>query len=798
MILFRFILSFLFFIFPFNTTAFAADIKLLLDVIINGSKIQKIGEFVEKNNTLYASGTELTELGLKIRPSSQTSDLLALKNLDGIKFTLNQSTQTIHIIAEEKALLPALLTASPKARSDMYQGSTGFNLSYDIQGSMTGNVPYGTGSFIARAFSHHSLFSSSQTVYAGLGPAGAGSVSVIRQDTTYTYSNPQTLRRYRFGDVIGGSLLWTRPIKLGGIQIATDFSMQPENLPFPVPSVAGLANGPSRINVLMNGLPIFNQQISSGPFEISRLPVMTGASELTSIITGLNGQRTTTTIPFYASPLLLKKNLSSLSAEAGFLRRYWGTLYSEYDNFAGSATYRYGISSHLTLEGHVEASQKVIETGIGADWNCFNLGIVSMTMAGSNAGGGSGTQESIGFQRNGRHLSFGFSELISDSKFRDLARLTGSPVPKKQLNAYIGYSFQRLGSINLSYNQTNLYSMPISLSYYVPPGTFNTSNMPIPGTTITAADSGLVTLQPAQKTEILSINYSLQVGKVSLYATVFNAISGGGGYGAFFGMSIPLGNRSSASVNSGAGQSRPYQQIQVNQTANVPGDFGYQLNMSHGNQSIQTGTVNYKSRIGTIYGGIDHIGATTTYRGEIQGAISYINGGFFLSNQIFDSFAVVDTSGLPNIHVYSNNRLMGQTDSNGLLLLPDLNSFTDNKISIDPGDVPLDADLASIDYTVRPMDHTGMVIPFRIKTTMSALIHFVTPNGVPLSLGSSVQLTPPSPIGYDGSAYLTGLKPGNNRVKILLSNGQKCYASFNYVFVPATIPTIGPIPCTQQ
>ncbi|WP_216634429.1 fimbria/pilus outer membrane usher protein [Granulibacter bethesdensis] len=781
--------------------AFAADIQLLLDVIVNGNKIQKIGEFLEKDNTLYASCKELTELGLNIRPCPHASDLLALGKLDGIKFTLDQSTQTIHITAEERALLPALLTASPTATaagSKIYQGSTGFNLSYDIQGSMTDNVPYGTGTFTLRGFSHYGLFSSSQTVYAGLGPAGAGSVSVIRQDTTYTYSNPQTLRRYRFGDVLGGSLLWTRPVKLGGIQIATDFSMQPENLPFPVPSVDGMANGPSTVNILMNGLPIFNQQLSSGPFQISRLPVMTGASELTSIVTGLNGQRTTTTIPFYASQLLLKKNLSFLSAEAGFLRQYWGTLYSEYDNFAGSLTYRYGMSSHLTLEGHAEGSQKIIEAGIGAEWNFFNLGIINVTMAGSNAGGGSGTQESIGFQRNGRHFSFGFSELLSDSTFRDLARLTGSPVPKKQMNAYIGYSFKRFGSINFSYNQTNLYGIPISLRYYVPPGTFNTSNMPIPGTAITTADSGLVTLQPAQNTKILSVNYSLQIGKVSLYATAFNAISGGGGVGALFGLTIPLGNRSSASVTSGTGQSRPYQQLQLNRMVNVPGDFGYQLNVSHGSQNIQNGTVNYKSRIGTIYGGIDHIGTTTTYRGEVQGAISYINGGFFLSNQIFDSFAVVDTNGLPNVHVYSNNRLMGQTDHNGLLLLPDLHSFTENKISIDPTDVPLDADLTSISHTVRPMNHTGVLVPFNIKTIKAALIHFVNADGVPLSLGSSVQSTPPSPIGYDGSAYLTDLKPGINKVKILLSNGRQCSASFNYIFLPATIPTIGPIPCIQQ
>ena len=64
---------------------------------------------------------------------------------------------------------------------------------------------------------------------------------------------PSTMRRYRAGDFISGFLSWTRPVRLGGAQINSDFSMRPDLITFPVPAVAGSVAVPSTVDVLVNG-----------------------------------------------------------------------------------------------------------------------------------------------------------------------------------------------------------------------------------------------------------------------------------------------------------------------------------------------------------------------------------------------------------------------------------------------------------------------------------------------------------------------------------------------------------------
>jgi outer membrane usher protein len=50
------------------------------------------------------------------------------------------------------------------------------------------------------------------------------------------------------------------------------------------------------------------------------------------------------------------------------------------------------------------------------------------------------------------------------------------------------------------------------------------------------------------------------------------------------------------------------------------------------------------------------------------------------------------------------------------------------------------------------------------------------------------------PVGYDGEAYVTGLKP-TNRMEVVLPQGTTCVAQFDYQPVKGDIPIIGPVVC---
>ena len=63
----------------------------------------------------------------------------------------------------------------------------------------------------------------------------------LRLDTAWTYKDPDRALTYRAGDMISGGLLWTRPVRLGGIQVQRDFSIRPDLVTLPLPSFSGSA-----------------------------------------------------------------------------------------------------------------------------------------------------------------------------------------------------------------------------------------------------------------------------------------------------------------------------------------------------------------------------------------------------------------------------------------------------------------------------------------------------------------------------------------------------------------------------
>ncbi len=152
------------------------------------------------------------------------------------------------------------------------------------------------------------------------------------------------------------------------------------------------------------------------------------------------------------------------------------------------------------------------------------------------------------------------------------------------------------------------------------------------------------------------------------------------------------------------------------------------------------------------------------------------------------------------MHVLSENRVQGQTDSDGQLLVPDLRAFDVNHLAIDPLDVPADASVAATAREVRPQDRSGVVVEFPIRVSHGALITIVTDDGKPVPVGSSAVLAATKAevvVGYDGQTYVEDLS-GENTLRVQMPDGARCTASFRYQPVPGTIPKIGPITCEDS
>jgi len=762
-----------------NAAAFAAaingdlDESLQLEVQVNGNSTGKIGEFTMRKGKLMAKADELRDLGFRVS-RSPSGGLISLSDIPGLTWTLDRKNQVLNVTVGNAHLLPTMLQSS---RGQGLEGDReiesgmGATFNYDISNTVAGGQDSATGSIDMRAFSPVGVLSSGWLAYAGGASGGTLTNAAIRLDSTYSFADVDSLRRYSVGDFITSGLAWTRPIHMEGLQVRSDFSMRPDLVTFPLPSISGSAAVASTVEVLANGNLMASGTTGAGPFQAAQLPVVSGAGTISMTVTNALGQKVTVNQPFYASSTLLAPGLQTFAGQGGLVRRDWGTASYDYGKIAGSGIYRRGLTPKLTIEASGEGTPGAFMAGAGVVTQVGHLGIVNFATSASTGSGQIGEQISAGAQRIGRVFSLGASATIATRNYRDLAAVNGDGIMRKQLSAFSSLYLKNFGSTGIAYAEVDQDAEPTQIP---------------------------LTITSPERSQVVSATYSIQVRHVSVYASEFKTFaSTGGGNGMQVGVTIPLGRRSSANVSA---SSDGTVQVQMQKSATQIGEWGYSALISRGDSLHAFAQAQYKSPFALFTTGIDSDAGATTLRVESQGAVSLVDRAVFPSNTIYDSFAIVDTSPMPHVHVFQENRDVGSTGSSGRLLVPDMRAFDLNHLAIESTDIPADVSLSDPSREVRPQDRSGVVVRFPIKLSRGALLKLVDEAGVPLPLGSTAVLRADGvifPVGYDGDAYLEDLGM-RNVVEVERPDGQRCSVAFEYESVPGSIPTIGPLRCLAQ
>lgn len=747
-----------------------ADQQLLLEVDLNGQPTHQVVEFVLRKGAPMAKPAALRGLRIVVPENMtlQPGGLVSLDDLPGLKWKIDQAKQALHLTASVERLLPTTVQIRPWDIRRTIESGTGATLNYDAVGTFTNGQAGGTTSLDLRFFSSAGIANSDWLTYEGVSSARN---TAVRLDSAYTYADVNTLRRYSLGDFINSGLSWTRPVHLEGVQIRSDFSTRPDLITFPMPSLKGAAAVASTVTVLANGSQISQSQVEAGPFQMQQLPVVNGAGTLTMTVTDALGKQVTINQRFYASNTLLAAGLQTFAVQAGMVRRNWGLESYAEGKAAGSALYRRGLSSWFTLEGSMEGTPGAFMAGAGAIATLRSIAVVNVAVAGSDASGDGGRQFAAGVQRIGRVFSLGGMAIVADRKYRDLAAMNGTGVQRKQLSLFSSVSYKRMGALSGAYAALD-QDAPIVL---VPGG---------------------VSLPTHSK--VLTGNYTRSFRHFTLMATANRSFGGTGNRQFQFGLSIPLGRRRSAFVTGTADGSG---QAQVQQSALFIGDWGYQGYVSaDGATNHEFLQGQYKSHVGLFTAGVDEMNAVATTRIEDQAAISFVDGRFFPSNFVYDSFGIVDTAPVPHVHVLQENRTVGTTDSSGRMLVPDMRSFELNRIAIEATDIPPDATLPVDSFQIRPQDRSGVVVKFPTKFSHGALLKLIDEGGVAIPIGSTATLATTgvaSPVGYSGETFVENLAP-HNEVAVKRPDGRTCTVRFDYQAVPGDIPKIGPLRCVEK
>ncbi len=759
---------------PAAAAAANADLTLLLEVELNGQSTGKVAEFIMHRGRLAARASDLLDLGLKIpdERGANPERLVTLSDLPGVSYTVDQVNLVLHITTAPTSLAPTILRPQLRDRLEdrrVIESGNGATLNYDVVNTVVSGQTGATGSFEARAFSPLGILSSGWLAYAGNISNSAGNSHPVRLDSSYTYADINTLRRYTAGDFITSGLSWSRPVRIAGVQVRSDFSMRPDLITFPMPSVKGAAAVPSSVQVLADGNVVASGQINSGPFEVPQLPVVSGAGTISLAMTNALGQQVVVNQPFYASSAMLAPGLQTFAVQAGPVRRRFGSASYDFGKLAGVGSYRRGMTPKLTLEGTAEGTPGTFVAGGGGVTQIGTLGVVNYSAAGSFGSDHSGGQFSAGAQRIGRKFSMGGSATFASRRYWDVAAMNGNGTVRKQLSAFTSVSLRRLGTAGGAYAAVNQDASPRPLI------------------------AGGV---QAQNSRIISANYSIQAHHIAYFASLFKTFGDSGSTGLQVGMTIPIGKRNSVDVSA---SSDGYGQVDVQKPVTDIGDWGYEAYVAAGNSNHEFAQMAHKTLKGLFSAGVDSNEGATTVRLESQGALSFADRGLFLSNWVYDSFAIVDTNPMRHVEVFEENREVGKTGSSGRLLVPDMRAFELNHLSIAANELPADVNIHDASREIRPQDRSGVVVKFAMKISHGALLHLVDESGIAVPVGSAARLLATGvvvPVGYDGDAYVEDLAP-QNELSVERPDGRRCSVTFNYRPIPGEIPSVGPLLCKE-
>jgi outer membrane usher protein len=760
---------------------------LELEVFVNNRPTNLIASFTRHpDGRVFSSPGELKAIGLKLPqhptvaanvPDADRQQIVPLDSLPGITYDYDEQGQLIRISAKPEAQQPVLINAV--ASLDVprpVRPPWGTTLDYSIFGSAY-DGPGGprfqgiSGEFNNRVFGPYGVAENS---FIGRTTAGR---DLVRLDSFYRYEDPDGLMTGIAGDMINGGYSWTRPIRMLGFQLRRDFAMRPDLVTLPLPSINGTAAAPSMLDLYINQVKTLSTDVPEGPYSIANPPIIYGSGQAQVVLRDALGRETISSSDFYASPQLLAPGLDDFSFEGGFARRNYAVLSNDYDNLlAFSGSYRKGITSWLTLQSHAEGAGKFVEGGGGGIFTVGDFGLASVALTGSSAAGQQGGLMDVAFESRTPDFSITLRAQRTFGVYQDLASWTAGSEPN-------------------TVSERRIFGNPLELEQVA-------VSLPLPWSGSSFGVSAVQLRQPNNdQSRIANLSYTQQFGRLTLFASYARDFNTAGSSAVFAGITVPLDDDISASggATSRRGQLSGYAEASK-QDAQSPGSFGWAVRATEGDSQQVQGIARY----GTSFANLE---ATGLYRdgaasatGLVEGALTLAQGNVYASPPLTSAFAIVD-AGAPGVTVKRENRIVGVTGDDGALLVPNLSAFTANKIAIDPADLPVDAAIASTEATVTPFRRVPGLVNLGVQTQVrAALVTFYDGRGRPLELGSQVQVEGVSGdvlIGYDGQAYMEGLKD-QNVAAVTMPNGRLCHARFAYVPSPGKQVRIGPVACAPN
>ena len=744
-------------------TPITAGQSLYLDVSLNHAS-RGLFPFIDLHGRLQALPRVLRQLGFP----AQGEAPVYLDQLEGVEVRYDARMQTLALDAPLALLdLPTAAIGERPVDVPAARASPGVLVNYDL--------------YATHVADQSSLALTSELRMFGIGRGTLSNLALqrrfqdgearrwrsdsVRLDTRWTLDFPQQAVTLEVGDFYSGFLDWSRPVRMGGLQVGRNYGLQPYRVLSPTPSFLGQAVVPSNVELYVDGLRQYSGEVPVGPFQLATQPGISGTGTAQVVITDAFGRSRTVDFDFYGTQQLLDRGLTDWSVGIGRLREDYGVRSFSYDDRTlASATWRHGVSERFTADAHAEAGGGLRQAGVGGGWLAGRAGVVSAAYARSALGGQRGGQYSAGYNWNNRRFNINLLSRRTHGDYRDLGALQDSLPPDITEQATLGVSLEQLGALSASYLR------------------------------LRQADG--------RDDRYASVFWSRTFAqRWSTYVSANQNLSDSSDRSVYVSLAATLGRDRQASVALQRNGGEQLYSVDVSQP--VPGDgggngMGWRMQARHGDRGTGgLAEAGWLTPTGRYSAGAVHEGGTTYGYANAGGALVWMGGHVFAAREVNDAFAVVSTGGIGGVPVRLENRDIGVTDRRGLLLVSPLLSWQRNRLSIDTLGLPADIAADRVDDWVTPRQGAGLGVSFGLRRTRSVQLVVQDPSGTPLAVGSTVRFgrDGDAVVGYDGQLYLQD-RPQDGRLRITTPEGScELQVPAPAVTADGAIPRLGPLTC---
>lgn len=683
---------------------------------------------------------------------------LPLTAIAGATVQLDEQRAHLDVVLPPAAFLPVTLTATVGKSGWTDQASTGLMLNYQLYGQQIAGVASGGVYTDLNLFSRAGVLGNSTT----LRREGART-AVNRLDTTFTRDFPDRMQTLRLGDSISSPGRWGSALRFAGVQFGRNFALRPDLVTAPLLSVSGNAVVPSAVDVFVNNRHVFTDQVQPGPFTIDSLPVVSGAGEVRMVVRDALGREQVITQDFYSSPSLLAPGLDQYSVSIGALRRNYTRASFDYGSLMGSGEYRRGLAPGLTAEGHVEAAQHgAFALGGSLAARTGSNGIAELTLATGGAAGEAGVLAGAGLDLQGARLSLGVSASYASAGYRQVADVESAQLrPRVQVTARAGLSLGMYGNVSLAYAHRDHRD--------------------------SSADN------------TLGLSYFLRLGNAGMLSLLVNHTrSLNSGTSAFLGYSMSLGARRSlsTSVESQGGSGEGSATLRSSMMQALPVGEGSGWRASATQQGSYDAAWQQRTRFADVEIQAARNNGVSGQSLQAHGGMAWMGGTARAMRGAEGSFAVVDVGGIEGVPVFLENHLVTRTDRHGRAILSDLLPYEANRISVDPLDVPLDAEITRREIVIQPAWRSGVMVRFPVQRIAPALFRLLQADGSVVPAGAAVSYNGGEfAVAKDGVTYVTTHDHGTTGTARW--DGGRCVFRLEPAPVGEPLADLGDVPCRE-